>query len=38
MEFEGGFELPYIGLCIMLLSSLLPGYTVSVTSYEKQCR
>lgn len=22
----------------MLLSALLPGYTVSVTSYEKQCR
>ena len=38
MKFEGGFGLPYIGPRTMLLSALLPGYTVSVTSYEKQCR
>lgn len=37
MKFEGGFKLPYIRLRIMLLSALLPGYTVSVTSCEKQC-
>ena len=38
MKFEGGFELPYIRQRIILLSALLPGYTVSVTSYGKQCR
>ena len=38
MKFEGGFKLPYIRLRIMLLSALLPGYTVSVTCYEKYCR
>ena len=38
MKFEGGFGLPYIGLLIILLSILLPGYTVSVTNYERQCR
>ena len=37
-KFEGGFGLPYIRLRIMLLSALLPGYTVSVTSCEKRCR
>ena len=38
IELEGGFGLPYIRLRIMLLSALLPGYTVSVTNYERQCR
>lgn len=38
MKFEGGFKLPYIRQRIILLSALLPGYTVSVTSYEKRCR
>ena len=38
MKFEGGFKLPYIRQRIILLSALLPGYTVSVISREKQCR
>ena len=38
MKFEGGFKLPYIRQRIILLSALLPGYTVSVTCYEKYCR
>ena len=38
MKFEGGFKLPYIRQRIILLSALLPGYTVSVTNYERQCR
>ena len=38
MKFEGGFKLPYIRQRIILLSALLPGYTVSVTSCEKRCR
>ena len=38
MKFEGGFKLPYIRQRIILLSALLPGYTISVTCYEKYCR
>ena len=38
MKFEGGFGPPYIGLQIILLSILLPGYTVSVANYERRCR
>lgn len=38
MKFEGGFGLPYIGPRTMLLSASLPGYTISVTCYEKYCR
>ncbi len=38
MEFEGGFELPYIGAAYRAFILFASGLYYSVTSYEKQCR